>query len=313
MNIEFIFIAESGILERQSLLLCKSLRAFGGRYAGADITILQPRHERAINPDVRAQFGALGARIVEMPIVSPCPHYGTSYRVFACARYEDSCRSDRMIFMDSDTVFLAEPDLELHDADVAARPVDVKGMCTSGAGDSNDPYWREFCRVCNVDYDAIPHITAAVDRASVKASYNGGLTVVKTGAGLFKKTADFFLRSFHAGLVPWPDRKSPFVAGYGTVEVEGGRLWGSSQAALSLAITALGLRVRILPSSENFPLHSYRELRREVEDGMFPRISHIHYHHVFRNPPENNPILCDEPGFPPDSVKWLKERAHEFA
>ena len=38
-------------------------------------------------------------------------------------------------FMDSDTVLLSEPDLELLEAEVAARPVDVKGMCTSGIGD----------------------------------------------------------------------------------------------------------------------------------------------------------------------------------
>jgi hypothetical protein len=43
VKIEFVFVAESGVLERQCLLLCESIREFGGRYAGAEITVLHRR------------------------------------------------------------------------------------------------------------------------------------------------------------------------------------------------------------------------------------------------------------------------------
>jgi hypothetical protein len=76
VKIEFVFIAESGVLERQCLLLCESIREFGGRYAGAEITVLQPRSERNISAGGRLRFDAMGVRVVEMPVVSPCPEYG---------------------------------------------------------------------------------------------------------------------------------------------------------------------------------------------------------------------------------------------
>jgi hypothetical protein len=312
VTVEFILIAESGILEKQALLLCESIREFGGRYGNADIKVLQPRGAMRISDGGRLRFQSLNAEVVELSIASPCPEYGTSYRVLACAEYESSSKADSLVFMDSDTVVLAEPELELMEADVAARPVDIKGMCTSGEGDSNDSYWRALCQACGVDYDLIPLVTTTVDRARIKASYNGGLTVVKNKTRLFSKTADFFLRSIAVNLIPWPERDI-FPSGHGMVSGKGGRLWGSAQACFSLAITALGLSVRILPPSQNFPLHSYSDLRPEIENGTISPISHVHYHHVFRSNPHNNPILAGQPGFPAGSIGWLKERIGDFA
>lgn len=313
MTVGFVFLAESGVLEQQTLLLCESLRMFGGRYADAAITILQPRPERAISAGVRGELEKLGAAVVELALVSPCPEYGPSYRVFACAEHEPSSRSDVFVFMDSDTVLLAEPDLELHDADVAVRPVDVPGMCTSGDGDPNESYWRELCELCAVDYDQIPHVITTVKHIRVRASYNGGLTVVKRKAGLFAKAAEFFTASLRTNLIPRPILKIPFAAGHGNVSEAGAQLWGSSQACLSLAITALGLRVRVLSPAQNFPLNFYPQLRGEIEAGTFPEISHVHYHHLFRDHPHDNPILAGLPGFPPESIGWLRERAVRFA
>ena len=210
-------------------------------------------------------------------------------------------------------VLLAEPDLELQSADVAVCPVDVKGMCTSGEGDRNDAYWRQLCHVCEVDYDLVSDVITTVDRVRVRASYNGGLTVVKTQAGLFQKTADFFLHSLRAGLIPWPDRTGTFNSGHGTVSAEGGRLWGSSQASLSLAITTLGLSVRILPPSLNFPLHFYAELEPEIKSGIIPQISLVHYHHLFMGRHQENPLFAGMPGFPVESLGWLWHRVVEGA
>ena len=308
MNCEIVFIAEAGALEQQGLLLCESIRQFGGIYSSSSIKILQPRSERRIGDGARARFAAMDAEIVEMAIVSPRPEYGPTYRIFACAEYERISRADVLIFLDSDTLLLAEPDFELANHDAALRPVDVKGMCTTGAGDSFDPYWRDLCRVCGVDYDSLPEVTTTVDRVRVKASYNGGLTVVKRLNGLFGKTAGFFQKSLDAGLVPWPNRNATFAAGHGMVSAEGGNFWGSSQAALSLAISALGLSVRILPASQNFPLPSYDAWSSEIDAGAFPILAHVHYHHLLSADPRHNPILAGKPGFPAGSARWLRGR-----
>lgn len=306
-------MAEAGILERQAILLCASIRRFSGRYAGDAITVIQPRNERKISPDGRARFRAMGAEIVEIPVVSPCPEYGTSFRVLACAAYEPRSTADLIIFMDSDTLVLAEPDLDLRDADVALRPVDVKGMGTSGPGDAHDSYWRELCHLCGVDYESLPHVTPTVEPVRIRASYNGGLTVVKKGARLFETTADFFLRAYDAGLVPWPDLADPVTAGCGRVSLAGSRYWGSAQAALSVAIRALGLSARILPPTVNFPLHYDALLRPGIQNGTIPMITHVHYHHLLREYADSNPIMAGMPGFPPCARVWLREQREDFA
>jgi hypothetical protein len=310
---EILMIAEAGVLERQSLLLCESLRRFGGRYAESQVTLLQPRREKPISPLARRRFEALGAQIVEMAIVSPCPEYGTSFRVFACAEYERTSSADSLVFMDSDMVVLAEPDWDLQGADIAARPVDEKGMCTTGDGDPKDAYWRKLCEICGVDYGLLPWVATTVDRVRVRASYNGGLTVVKTKSGIYQKTADFFLRSIRANLMPWPDRSNPFPAGHGMVDVRGGRLWGSAQAAFSIAGTALGLNTRILSPSLNYPLHMHAKLFPEIRSGALPPISIIHYHHVFRGAQSENPLFLDGTGFPSDAIEWLWKNKDSFA
>jgi hypothetical protein len=84
VSVEFVFIAESGVLEKQAILLCESIREFGGIHAQAGIKILQPREEKRISPSGRLRFQSLGAEVIEMSIVSPCPEYGTTYSIFAC-------------------------------------------------------------------------------------------------------------------------------------------------------------------------------------------------------------------------------------
>jgi len=272
------------------------------------VTVLECRPDLPISPRRREAFDRLGVRIVRIPVVSPCPEYGTSYRVLACEAYEARGGGRLMIFLDSDSLILCEPDFGLAGADVAARPVDLRGVCTTGEGDENDAYWRALCGVCRVDYEQLPWVTTTVDHCQVKACYNGGLTVVHSDHGLFARTADFFRRSLEAGLRTRRDEGVGFSAGHGDVCVRGERLRGSSQACMSVAAASPGLDVRILPEGQNFPLHYYHHL---LAEGLFDRpvlIAHAHYHHHLRDPAARNPLLEDGPGFPEDGRAWLRHR-----
>jgi hypothetical protein len=159
-----------------------------------------------------------------------------------------------------------------------------------------------------VNYEKIPWVVSTVDSRRVKASYNGGLTIVHSKEGLFGMTAEFFVKSMKSGLFPRTDEGFSFPAGHGDVSPAVSRLWGSSQACLSLAVTALGLDMRILPPSQNFPLHSYPSLSQRFSEDPALVVAHAHYHHLLRDPSVTNPILEGSPGFPEESRRWLKER-----
>ena len=299
---EFFLIAEAGILESQALLLCQSIRQFAGGYQYAPITVVSPRPDRRPSIDTQRKLAELQVDYLELDIASPCPDYGTSFRVLAAAYLERRAGPDVLIQLDSDTLFVAEPDFSLPGAVGAARPVDVKGMCTDGPGDPFDPYWLDLCRLCGVDYERLPWVTTTVDRKTVRASYNGGLVAARRSDGLFAKTEEFFLKLVRAGLKPWAGYGLNVKSGVGMVGLSGSEYWGSSQAALSLAFTDHGGPVRILTDAYNIPLHSFEHLPPRQTTPI-----HLHYHWLCSEGElSNNPMLDGRLTLPEPVAQWLK-------
>jgi hypothetical protein len=300
-DIEFFLIAESGILEAQALLLCASIRKYAGACSSAAITVASPRPDRRPSPATVRALNMLGAEYLALDMASPCPMYGPSFKVLVAGHIARRPGPPVVVQLDSDTLFLGEPDFSLPDADAAARPVGVKGMCTAGEGDPFDPYWRELCRLCEVDYGGIPFVVSTVDRQRVRASYNGGLVAARRASGIFQRTELFFRRLAAAGLKP--HASFSLQTGTGVVDGVAGQYWGTSQAALSLAATATGHRVRILPPSYNVPFHM---LSRGGD--LVP--VHVHYHHWLSQPRavSDNPLLDGRVPLPEETVAWLRER-----
>lgn len=299
-NVTFAFIAEAGSLEQQARLLVASIRRFAGRHGDARIVVISPRADRRPSDVAIRAFAKADVEYVETDVKSVVPEYGTSYRVHVAATIERQCDST-LVFLDSDIFFAGEPDLGVGDFSAAARPVDVKGMCSMGATDPCDTYWRELCAVSGVDYDRIPVLTTTVDRTSVKASYNGGFVVVRAGDAVLQHTEEFFIRSVEAGLMPWHDGMEVRAA-HGLVTGKGARFWGSSQACLSLAAWGRGRGVRVLPPSHNFPINNDGYV---TERGMSEPIVAAHYHHLFG--PDGDAALHRRLNVPPSCLQWLEE------
>ena len=273
---EFVLLAEAGILEWQALLLSESIRQVFGPEEAA-ITVASPRPDRRPSGATILELERLGACYRSLAIRSPCPDYGTSFKLLTMAEIERCPGPEQLVMLDSDTLFLSRPVLDLGSNGVALRPVDVKGMCTSGPGDPFDVYWRGLCNICDVDYDDIPWIQSAVDRKRVKASHNGGLVAVNRDHGLFARSSDFLVRSLDASLYPRVQDGRPFKIGAGVASARAARLWGAAQAVLSLAIVSLGLQAKLLGPTYNVPLHCFDSLLLQ-----FPEIArasvHVHYH-----------------------------------
>lgn len=302
---EFLLIAERGILEPQAVLLCKSIRQFAGAYAKSAISVVSPRRNaRPCRTTVR-QLESLDVDYVELHIPSPCPTYGTSFRVLAAAQMEDRGSAPMLIQLDSDTLFVREPDFFLPGAHVGARPVDVKGMCTEGPGDPFDVYWRDLCELCNINYESLPRVITTVDAKTVRANYNGGLIAARRACGIFQQTSEFFLRLVAAGRKPWANSGLLVKAGTGHVDREGSEYWGTSQAALSLAITARHGIVEVLSNLYNVPVHSFASM--PPLDGV---PVHIHYHWLLSEGEcRDNPMFDGRLRLPLDITEWIRRES----
>ena len=309
-GVGFVACIEGGALEAQALLLFESIRLYGGRFAGCPAYAFSPRRGHDISRGARARLVELGVRHIEDELNTACPEYGTANRVAAAAYAEENFGHELLVVLDSDTLFLREPGEILlpPGVDAAARPVDLKGMCTAGPDDPFDAYWRSLCRSSGVDYERVPWGESFVDRRRIKACYNAGFVVARAGAGILGRWADFFFKSVREGLSPHREGRG-FRAGAGWVAPAAARLWGSNQAAVSLAIWGQTREFRMLPPTYNYPLHLHERVQASERRAALAGLVHVHYHWLLEDDPAANPLFREPHALTPEQAEWLRSAA----
>jgi hypothetical protein len=308
-TIEFVLVVEAGDLEQQARLLCESIRLHGGCYRDARISAVSPTPGRRPSREFAGFAERHAVDYLERSLPMECPEYRTTNRIYAAAERADWSTAEVLVVIDSDTVFLREPDFRLDDTDVALRPVDVKGMCTAGPGDPYDPYWRRLCDLGGIDYERLPFVTPAIDDQRVRASYNGGLVIVRRRSGILQKAADLFGRSVRAGLRPRALGEASVFASTGFVGEIASAFWGSSQATLSVAIWGATDRVRILEPSYNVPIHLWDRWRARHPNLRSENLVHVHYHSLCSpDHARSNPLLDGRLPLSPDVGAWIRSR-----
>jgi hypothetical protein len=276
----FVLCIERNATQGQALLLCESIRRWGGRHRTAPIVAVSPRPGLGIDAEARRRLAAMDVEYIDEPLNHVCPDYGTANRVFAAAWAEARGRSEWIVVLDSDTVFFDELDFPA-DADAGVRPVDVKGSATAGPGDQFEDYWTKLAVLGGVSLDRLPFIQTSVCGTRIRTSYNGGLVVVRREAGILRAWADLFARSIHAGLKPWRGSGLNVHASTGLVGESASEYWGSNQAALALAMWTVTSRVHTYPASYNIPLHLLVDQPGvSTWPGGAPPV-HVHYHWLF--------------------------------
>ncbi|HEX3554349.1 MAG TPA: hypothetical protein VIA62_14075 [Thermoanaerobaculia bacterium] len=277
-DIAYLICVEANRLEPQARLLCESIRTFGGRYRQAPILAVSPRPHLALGPEARAQLDELGVTYVVEPLNETGSPYGPINRIVAGAWAETFSSRPYLVLLDTDTVFVGEPGFVR--ADVGVRPVDVKGAASSGAGDPLDAYWARLCRLGGIDLSRLPRLTTTIDKVRIRASYNGGFTVVRRDLGILQRTREIFFASFQENLRPLAGTGLDVKASTGSVGREASEWWGSSQAALSIAIWSRTSDVHVYDERYNVPLHNLLDPGRSWPTGPGREPILLHYHYL---------------------------------
>ena len=87
-NLAFIACVERGRLEDQTILLCRSIRRFGGVYRDAPIYLFQPRPGMDVSERTLAVLCELGAVHISEPLNLDFSDEGTLNKIFVCAYAE---------------------------------------------------------------------------------------------------------------------------------------------------------------------------------------------------------------------------------
>jgi hypothetical protein len=309
-DVGIVFCVERGVLEAQALLLCESLRTFGGRYRDATLYAISPRPGRRPRRVTVTALEALGVEYRDATLGEECADYAPAGRAAAAALVESRGLHEILVGIDTDTWFTAEPAAFALAGDVgaAARPVDLKGMCTSGPGDPADEYWQRLCSLVGVPYDNLPFVTSVVDGARFKASYNAGLIVAHASHGIFQRAWEILRTTVRHGLLPVRP-PGEFRSSTGVVPPATARWWGSTQAALSLAMWSRGGGVALLPEGYNYPLHLDAQVPAATRERAFADLVLVHYHYMFdADALADNPLLGPDTPLDPERREWLRSR-----
>jgi hypothetical protein len=304
----FVLCIEDNGIRDQALLLCESIRRYAGRHRRAPVLAFAPRPGLGIDARTRTALDRMDVRYVDEPLNTRCPEYGSANRVFAAAWAERHVDSDFVVVLDSDTIFLDEPELP-PDADAAVRPVDSKGSASAGPDDALDGYWRALAGLAGVELDRLPWLRATIGGERIRASYNGGLIVARRDRGLLARWADLFARSVDSGLRPLRGSGQDISASTGPVGRAASEWWGSNQAALALTLWSRDTRVHHYPARYNLPLHLVAAAGAIDPAWTAAPPVHVHYHWMFDPAHRDQALaLLAELGVDADRIAWLARR-----
>jgi hypothetical protein len=275
-DLAIAFCIEGTPIEEQALLLSESIRRFAGAYAGVPIVAVNPRAEFPISRSAERALEKLGVRYVSLPLNRTASPYLPINRIVTGSWAEANLEAAYVMLLDSDMLFVREP--AFRRAGAGVRPVDAKGSASSGDDDAIDPYWREMCEIGGVAVERLPFLETSVDGSRIRASYNGGFCIVRRSLGILEETGRIFSESRARDMRPLRDRDVAIVASTGPVGREASEWWGSSQAALSVAIAARAPDVRIYDPTYNVPVHLLLEANESVRsDAVDPVLIHYHW------------------------------------
>ena len=197
--------------------------------------------------------------------------------------------SDAILWMDSDIIFLREPnELELSSGvDFIASAPDTGLIGSSGTDDPHDAFWSRCAGLIGRDVDELPWLTTG-DGHSIRFYWNAGLFVYRRATSFGRE----FVSDFERAMVQGVARSHAQVH-------------GMDQVILGLTVLRLGMGWKAVPDTNNFPVISF--IPQNFDPVKVEPVDVLHYHDSMS--PELLPKLIDTiaPAHP-DVAAWLEQQ-----
>jgi hypothetical protein len=279
---------ESGFLEAQTMRLVESVRRHAGAWARSKMYAVTPRPGPPLARATRRHFERHDVRYIDARLPGALDWFRFRNKPKALARAEEDADTEVMCWLDSDLLFLGEPEgLEMDGVDFVACASD-KEMGTSGPSDPYEPFWAAMCEALGFALDELPWITTEMERTRIRLYWNSGFFAYRRGTGF----AEEYLRQTDALLASRVVTDAPHFA-----------LGIDEMAALGFAMVKLGLAYRSLPYTHNYPWGS-RTPREWYADETLRKVRILHYHDAMW-PPMWPDFIARVRAAHPDVAEWL--------
>lgn len=260
MNLTIIFCIEPGYLCPQAVLLAKSIRAWGGRFASARVIAIQPRLSGDIPANVLRALDDADVEVVSADLNREFADSPPTNKVFACAYAEQLCDTELVMFTDTDCVVLNAPE-ECQLApqfNLGLQPVVRKFRGTTHMFDRHAALWRRMYAKAKLAPRGFVRTT--VTGVPIRPYFNAGLIVFRRGRGFGECWLDMLRRIDDL--------------------VEGKARNNLDQFALALAAAHIG-GVKIMPKNYNYSIGRRGQYGRRWSTIALNELVHVHYHKHF--------------------------------
>ena len=269
---EIIICTEEGHLEKMAKLLVYSIRNLTGEFRNTPIYSYQPRKNNKVSKETKKFFEDNDVNLIDEPLNTKYNYYPLANKPLACAHREKLSTAKYLLFLDTDTFFLDEPNIynRLNNIDIALNPVDFNNIGTDINFSSGEKdFWKSLYNLLDIQSRKI--VKTNVDKKYVLEYYNSGFILSKKENLLFSrwwKNFDFIMSK--------------------KIKPKKG-LFFLEQSVFSATVAQMNLDLAQLGKNYNYPLDSYSRKWR----GLFPfslkNVKHVHYHKLFKDS-RRNPI-----------------------
>lgn len=245
MSITFTTLAVPPFWEKQTILLVKSLRVFGGDLSDCPVVVLTLQG-RPLPEESEEKLRALGVELAEFEMDEEARKFPLAVVPYGAAAAEKEVKTGIMAWMLPDSVILNPPyDFELAAGKkLGCRPVHHQNV-GSTFSEPPDDFWSQIYAHCEVPEERIYRMVTCY-REVIRPYFNAGLLVSRAEEGLMQNWLEVFQSTYqHPDFVPFYEQQKYAIFMH--------------QAVLTGVILNRYTQDEIaeLPEMYNYPLHMH--------------------------------------------------------
>lgn len=188
---EVVFAAcvESNKTLQQTSLLVESISI---NFPSVEVILFSPREAFLLSNEDKRQWFRHKQKFVEFPIVANTSKNGFKNKVLACAWLEQNTNYKRIIFLDSDTVFLKTCPKLLEDVfDVLVKAAWFSGVALKDKSDPAAEFWDYLARSFGTQITEA-RIQSSIGNETMIPYFNTGCISARRNKGIFSKWLEVF-------------------------------------------------------------------------------------------------------------------------
>ena len=197
-NLIFSTLAVPGNSELDTLLLAASLRSFGGALASNPLWVLVPAQLGSLSDDTHKKLAQLDARVIPLEVDPGLLKFPFATKVAAAAAVEMQAQgqTERLVFMDRDTIVLGEPSELLIPPGISLGYRPVHHQLIGSTWDSAlDAFWRLIYQVCAVPEENLFPMQTHTGEL-IRPYFNAGVYVIRPENELPSQWLETFLECY---------------------------------------------------------------------------------------------------------------------